>query len=58
MPRGDAPLVLVTHQVVITSVSGLFAESGKVVVVVASAGAAGAGAGIKMIGTIKLAAMP
>ena len=57
MPRGDAPLVLVTHQVVITSVSGLFAESGEVVVV-APAGAAGAGAGIKMIGTIKLAAMP
>ncbi len=49
---GDAPLVLVTHQVVITSVSGVFAESGEVVVV------APAGKQIKVVGTIKAAAMP
>lgn len=45
--RGSAPLVLVTHQVIVTSVTGVFPESGEVVVV------APAGKGVKVIGTLK-----
>ena len=54
---GDKPLVLVTHQVIITSVTGLFPESGEVVVV-APARVAGTAA-VRIIGTIKpSAALP
>lgn len=52
--RGSAPLVLVTHQVLITAVSGVFPESGEVVVVAPATN--GTGKGIKVIGTIKPAA--
>ena len=45
--RGGAPLVLVTHQVIITSVTGIFPESGEVVVV------APAEKGVRVIGSIK-----
>lgn len=44
---GSAPLVLVTHQLIITSVTGVFPASGEVVVVAPD------GKGIKVIGTIK-----
>ena len=47
----SAPLVLVTHQLIVTAVTGIFPESGEVVVV------APAGKGVKVIGTIKPAAM-
>ncbi len=42
--RGDKPLVLVTHQVVITSLTGVFAESGEVIVVAPESNAGGASA--------------
>ena len=48
---GSAPLVLVTHQVLITSVSGVFPESGEVVVVAPATN--GKGKGVRVIGTIK-----
>ena len=49
--RGSAPLVLVTHQLIITSVTGVFPESGEVVVVAPVTN--GTGKRIKVIGTIK-----
>ena len=51
---GEKPLVLVTHQVVISAVTGVFAESGEVVVVAPATSADKPG--IRVIGTIKPAA--
>lgn len=48
---GDKPLVLVTHQVVVTAVSGIYPQSGEVVVVAPAR--AGGKTGIRLIGSIK-----
>ena len=48
--RGDRPLVPVTHQLIVTAVTGIFPESGEGVVV------APAGAKVRVIGSIKPAA--
>ncbi|MBL8378568.1 MAG: histidine phosphatase family protein [Burkholderiales bacterium] len=46
--RGDRPLVLVTHQVVVTAVSGVYPQSGEVVVV-----APAREGGVRVIGSLK-----
>jgi len=48
---GDKPLVLVTHQVMITAITGVYPQSGEVVVV-APARESGK-AGVKVIGSVK-----
>jgi phosphohistidine phosphatase SixA len=48
---GDRPLVLVTHQVIVTSVTGVFPESGEVVVVRAST--KDGKPGVTVIGSVK-----
>jgi phosphohistidine phosphatase SixA len=48
---GDKPLVLVTHQMIITAVSGVFPQSGEVVMVAPAAG--GGKSGVTVIGSIK-----
>ena len=48
---GGEPLVLVTHQLIVTAVTGVFPESGEVVVVAPAA--EGKNAGVRFIGTIK-----
>lgn len=46
--HGDRPLVLVTHQVVVTAVSGVFPQSGEVVAVVPAHGG-----GVRVIGSLR-----
>ncbi len=51
LKQGDKPLVLVTHQLIVTAVTGIFPESGEVVVVAPSR--AGGNPGVRVIGSIK-----
>lgn len=51
---GDKPLVLVTHQVMVTALTGVYPQSGEVVVVAPVNN--DAKAGVKVIGTVKLSA--
>ncbi len=48
---GDKPLVLVTHQVMVTALTGVYPQSGEVVVV--AGGRKDGKAGLKVVGTIK-----
>lgn len=57
LKRSEPPLVLVTHQLIITSLTGIFPESGEVVVVAPDSRADKAGKpGLRVLGTIKPAA--
>jgi phosphohistidine phosphatase SixA len=55
MKPAAAPLVLVTHQLIVTAVTGIFPESGEVVVLAPAA--EGKNAGFKVIGSIKPSAL-
>lgn len=48
---GDKPLVLVTHQVMVTALSGIYPQSGEVVVVAPTR--EGGKSGLKVLGSIK-----